>query len=154
MMFFLVITGERQILHNLLNKMNDNIRHEPVTSNFCGYDFVSIRVDGVDYFPISRLPFDSAGKQGFPVPQIFAVQALQRLRLEGFQSHKFSTSLESDKVDCISEEVLALVVECYAFERDCFFARQLMRASFGAQLRLADDLARGVADLAALRASF
>jgi hypothetical protein len=125
--------------------MNDNIRHEPVTYNFCGYNFVSIRVDSVDYFPISKLPFDSSGNQGFPVPQIFATQALRRLQLDGFSVSKFATSLNSDKVDCISEEVLESVVACYAFERDCFFAKQLMRASFGAQLRLAKSIPSAVA---------
>lgn len=140
--------------------MNSNLRHQTVTSNFCGYDFVSIRVDDVDYFPVSQLPFDPTGNQGFPIPQKYAAQGLERLSLDGFQFHKFATILHPKKVNCISEEVLELVVDCFAFEKGCFFARQLMRASFGTQLRLANDAARGVAEevayyveIAAMRAA-
>ncbi len=140
--------------------MNTNIRYEPVTSNFCGYDFVSIRVEGTDYFPISQLPFDPTGNQGFPVIQKPVARDFKRLQLEAFSVSKFATSINSNKVDCVSEEALALIVKHYARKKDCEFAWQLLEASFGTQLRLANDAARGVAEevayyveLAAMRAA-
>lgn len=129
--------------------MNENIRHEPVIANFCGYDFVSIRVDGIDHFPISQLPFDSTGNQGFPVSPNNIQKDFKRLLESNFQSFRFATTLNPKKVDCISEEIFALSVKNFARKKDSEFAWQLLEASFAVQLRLANDVARGQAEEAA-----
>ena len=79
--------------------MNSNLRHQTLTSNFCGYDFVSIRVDDVDYFPVSQLPFDPTGNQGFPVLSENLTRDLKTLLVGDLQVIKFATSLHSKKPD-------------------------------------------------------
>jgi hypothetical protein len=138
---------------------NPNARIEPIITQFCGQPFVSVRVDNVDYYPISQLPFDPTGLVGFPVPQNHAVQSFKRLLGESFSSHKIATTLNSKKVDCISEETLALSVKQYARKHDSEFAWTLLEASFAVQLKMTNDVGYGVetevayyVELAAMRA--
>lgn len=91
--------------------MTKTKRHDPITTNFCGYDFQSVRVDDVDYYPIALLPKDSTGESGFPVRQNEASTDLKRILGNDFPSAKISTTLNSRKVNCLSEETLIDLID-------------------------------------------
>jgi hypothetical protein len=119
------------------------MKYSPVTNNFCGYDFTSIDVDGTYYYPISQLPFDPTGNQGFPVRQKTVARDFKRLQLEDFSVSKFTTSLNSNKVDCVDHESLSKVVKHYARVKDSEFAWVLLEASFNTELKRSNDLLHG-----------
>jgi hypothetical protein len=72
---------------------NPNARIEPIITQFCGQPFVSVRVDNVDYYPISQLPFDPMGLIGFPVSQDNETKYFKAILGDSFQSVKIATTL-------------------------------------------------------------
>ena len=139
---------------------NNNIKYDILETEFCGQLFPSIRVDDVDYFPVSALPKDVNGINGFPVRQNEVTTDLKRILGNDFQSAKFLTDLNPRKVVCVDEDTLAKLVSECAFSKGSTFCRDLLEASFAVMLRQANDVARGEAEkaeyyveLAALRAA-
>ncbi|MGL6343613.1 MAG: hypothetical protein ACRC80_31270 [Waterburya sp.] len=117
--------------------------HDTVSTLFADTAFISVRVDGIDYYPVSALPKDPTGECGFPVRQNEATTDLKRLLGKGFQSAKIATSLNPKKVDCLSHETLSQVVMLIARKGNSEFCWRLLEASFNTELKRANDFARG-----------
>ncbi|MGL5077526.1 MAG: hypothetical protein ACRDBG_17100 [Waterburya sp.] len=77
---------------------NPNHRYSPITTNFCGYDFVSVRVEDVDLYIVSQLPMDSNGINGFPVRQDNIQRDFKAILGNDFPFVKIPTTLNSKKV--------------------------------------------------------
>jgi hypothetical protein len=107
--------------------MSKHQRHEPFNSHYAGHVWKVVRVDGVDYYPVSELPKDPTGLIGFPVPQNTAVQVLKRLLGMRFSSHKILTSLNSKGVVCIDQQTLSLVA-LGLLKKGCGFAESMFLA--------------------------
>jgi hypothetical protein len=120
-----------------------NSIYTPITTPFANTEFVSIRVDNIDYYIVSQLPMDVNGISGFPVHQKTAQRDFKRILGKGISVTKFATSLNSGKVVCISHEQLSAVVSHFSFKKDCLFTQALLEASFNTELRRANDYQRG-----------
>jgi hypothetical protein len=121
-----------------------NSIYTPITAPFADTEFVSIRVDNIDYYIVSQLPMDENGINGFPVRQNEAQRDFKRILGKDSKSAKFAIKGVKAKVVCISHEALDTVVAHFAFNKGCLFAQTLMRASFNIGLRRANDYHRGV----------
>ncbi len=70
-----------------------NNNNQLITSTFMNREFQSIRVDGVDQYPVQTLPIDPTGNIGFPIRQNEASQDIKRILDKDTQSVKISKHL-------------------------------------------------------------
>ena len=135
-----------------------NTSYDTVTSLFCGVEFQSVRVEGTDYYPVTLLPVDPNGINGFQVRQDEKLQDVKRLLGKAFKSVKVKTSKFKVKIACIDHATLVDLIDTCAFEKSSVFCRMLLKASVDVQLRMSNDYAYGkeeevqyYVELAALR---
>ncbi len=123
-----------------------NNNNQLITSTFMNREFQSIRVDGVDQYPVQTLPIDPTGNIGFPVRQNEVSQDIKRILDKDTQSVKISkhliVSINPKKVVCLSHDGLAELVAKTA-RKGCEFSWVLLEASFNTELKRANDHARG-----------
>jgi hypothetical protein len=74
-----------------------NSIYTPITTPFADTEFVSIRVDNIDYYIVSQLPMDENGINGFPTPQKYVQMYFKRILGKDNPLHKFATSLKINR---------------------------------------------------------
>jgi len=123
------------------------IRYDVVKTIFCGQQFSSVRVDNVDYYPISELCIEQ-GNAVFQFTKNHVQRDLEAILGKGFQFTKIATTLNPRKINCLEHKNLFRVISHLAFKCDNLLAQTILEASGDMALRLANDCSRDVAEKA------